>query len=177
MGASQIPAASSGGTTSDNYALISSVTPTNGSSTLSFTGISGYRKLLLKTFEPGLSSGSTITITFNSDTGANYAYQAAGMTSSTGAVAATFRAGAATGIPFASVISAGLQTNLIINDTNTTGVKTIEGFVYGGTFGGQTYPVFNGMYFASAAITTVTLTVTTNTFTAAGTVALYGVAA
>ena len=177
MGATVIPVPSSGGTTSDNYALISSVTPTNGSSTLSFTGISGYRKLMLKTYQPGLSGGATITLTFNSDTGTNYAYQAAGMVASSGAVAATYRAGAATGFAFPSVISGNLEQNLIINDTNTTGVKTLSGFIYGGTFGGQTYPEFNGMYFASAAITTVTLTVTTQTFTAAGTVALYGVAA
>lgn len=175
MGSSTVPAPSN--STSDNYALISSVTPTNGSSTLSFTGISGYRKLLLRVIEPGLSAGSTVTLTFNSDTGANYAYQAEGMTSSTGAAAQTYRAIQANGIAFTSVVSASLQQNLIINDTNTTGVKTISGFIYGGTFGGQTYPVFNGTYFASAAISTVTLTVTTNTFTAAGTVALYGVAA
>jgi hypothetical protein len=52
----------------------------------------------------------------------------------------------------------------------------LSGFLYGGNFGGTTYPDFQGTYFASAAISTVTLTVTTNTFTAAGTVALYGVA-
>jgi hypothetical protein len=176
MGSSTVPAPATGAT-SDNYALISSVTPTNGSSTLSFTGISGYRKLLLRVIEPGLSSGSTVTYTFNSDTGANYAYQAAGMTSGTGAVAATYRAIQATGIAFSSVVSANLQSNLFIDDANTTGVKTLSGFIFSGNFGGTTYPVFNGTYFASAAITTVTLTVTTNTFTAAGTVALYGVAA
>ena len=175
MGATVVPVPTSG-PTSDNYALISSVTPTNGSSTLSFTGISGYRKLMLRVVEPGLSSGSTVTLTFNSDTGANYAYQAAGMTSSSGAVAATYRAIKANGIAFTSVLTENLQQNLIINDANTTGVKTLSGFLYGGNFGGTTYPDFQGTYFASAAISTVTLTVTTNTFTAAGTVALYGVA-
>jgi hypothetical protein len=176
MGSSTVPAPATGAT-SDNYALISSVTPTGGSSTLSFTGISGYRKLLLRVIEPGLSSGSTITLTFNSDTSANYAYQAVGLVSSSGAAAAALRAIQNTGIPLTSVVSQNLQQNLYIDDANTAGAKKLSGFIYGGSMGGQTYPVFNGTYYASAAISTVTLTVTTNTFTALGTVALYGVAA
>lgn len=175
MAASTIPVPSSAIT--DNYVLISSVTPTAASSTLSFTGISGYRKLLLRTLGPGLSGSSTITLTFNGDTGTNYSYQAVPRTTSSGAAAAVLNASAGTGVAITSVPSANLIQNIIINDTNTTGVKVFSGFMGGGGNGTYVYPQINGMYFASAAITSVTLTVTTNTFTAVGTVALYGVAA
>jgi len=173
MGASQIPAASTGGS-SDNYVLISSVTPTAAATTVSFTSISGYKKLMLRTLKPGLGTTGTVTLTFNSDSGTNYAYQAVEYTASSGAALTIYRGSDATGIAFGTNTGT-LEQNLIINDANTTGVKTISGFVYAGT-GGKAYPALQGMYFASAAITTVTLTVTT-TFAASGTVALYGVAA
>ena len=175
MAASTIPVPSSA--TTDNYVLISSVTPTAAASTLTFTGISGYRKLMLRTYRPGLSATSTVTLTFNGDTGSNYAYQALSIVSTSGVNSVVLGTGANTGIPFASAASGGLEQNLIINDTNTTGVKTFSGFVIGGTAGNIVYPQFNGMYFASAAITSITYTVTTNTFLASGSVALYGVAA
>ena len=173
MGASVVPQASNGAT-SDNYALISSVTPTAAATTVSFTSISGYRKLMLRVLKPGMGTSGTITLTFNTDTGTNYAYSSIGVVPSTGAVAAQYRSGDATGIALAGLTNAQEQ-NLIINDTNTTGVKTLSGFLYDGAFSAKAYPSLQGMYFASAAITTVTLTIST-TFAASGTVALYGVA-
>lgn len=173
MSATVIPVAS----TADNYVLISSVTPTAASSTLSFTGISGYRKLLLRTLNPGLSASSTITLTFNGDTGTNYAYEAVSRASNTGTASAVLNVSAGTGLSLTSVETAQLTQNLIISDTNTTGIKNFNGFLARNGGGNSTTPEINGMYFASAAITSVTLTVTTNTFLASGTVALYGVAA
>ena len=176
MGASVVPTPSTASTAvTDNYVLISSVTPTAASSTLSFTGISGYRKLLLRTLNPGLSSTSTITLTFNGDSGTNYSYQSVARSSTTGTASSVLNASAGTGLALPSIPSGGLIQNLIINDTNTTGVKTFAGWIAKGDGGNTVYPEINGMYFASAAITSVTLTVTTNTFAATGTVALYGV--
>lgn len=172
MGASVVPTPS----ITDNYVLISSVTPTVSASTVSFTSISGYRKLLLRTLNPGLSATSTITLTFNGDTGTNYSYQSVSRSSSTGTASGVLNASAGTGLALTSIPSGGLIQNLIINDTNTTGVKTFAGWMGKGDGGNTVYPEINGMYFASAAITTVTLTVTTNTYLASGTVALYGVA-
>ena len=59
--------------TGDEWVLISSVTP-SVATTVSFTSISGYKKLAFLALAPGLAANVSMVLTFNSDTGANYAY-------------------------------------------------------------------------------------------------------
>jgi hypothetical protein len=169
MTSSTVPAPSTS-SPSDNYVLISSVTPTAAASTVSFTSILGYRKLMFRQLGTTLATTGYTYVTFNSDTGTNYSYARFNGTS-TLSNATTFTA---TNI----VVDTNLTTsnpglNLIIDGITATGPKPFTGF---GSLGSTTSASINGIYFASAAITTVTLTAT-STFSGVGTVALYGVVA
>jgi len=176
MGATTVPAASSANA-SDNWVLISSVSPTASTTSVSFTSISGYKKLLLKVIAPGSAANIVPIVRFNSDTAANYAYSSIRSygTQLGGLLATNDTSVKLTG-------GAGISSNqfygeLMIIDTNTTGVKNLSGFS-GGSDGSNTYifPSITGSYFASAAITTVAFSTTSSNFDGAGTVALYGVA-
>lgn len=166
MAATVFPAVTS--VSSDNWVQISSVTPTASASTVSFTSISGYKKLMLKV--NGISAGSLLT--FNSDTGANYWYSNLQQSNTT-------FSGAVTAADTSVGLTNGASTSVVftVNETNTSGLKNFNGFsTY---FSGVTVskPTLQGAYFGTAAITTVTLTTVSGTYTATGTVTLYGVAA
>jgi hypothetical protein len=177
MGASVIPSTGSG---SDNWVLISSVSPTSLASSVAFTSIAGYKKLLLKVVEPNTSATATFTLRFNSDSGANYSY-AANSTSTTGGTSYPYSTGDtnATSIPLGSgAYGNTVSAFILINEANTTNVKTFSGAATWtvDSIGGAGTPNLTGQYYASAAITTVTF-LTSSAFTSAGTVALYGVLA
>ena len=177
MGVSQVP--TSNGAVSDNWVLISSVTPTASATTVTFSGISGYKKLLFRSVAPTTAGTSTMSLTFNGDTGAKYAIYSASFNGGSSAVLTAKREIATTAAAeTASVASGSFNMDLEIIDTNTTGVKNYSGY-YSALVAGVTSTVFPsvlGRYYASAAITSVTLT-TTSTYAGAGTVALYGVLA
>lgn len=167
MSATVIPVPTS--SPSDNYVLISSVSPTAAASTVSFTGISGYRKLMFRWLDTTLATAGYVSITFNSDTGTNYNY-ARVIGTSTISNSVTFK-------DTKIVLEAATSTSqaggfYIIDGITSTGPKTFTGF--GNTSGSQVASI-NGFYVTSSAITTATLVATT-TFSGAGTVALYGVA-
>jgi hypothetical protein len=168
MAASTLPVPTP--STSDNYVLISSVTPVAAASTVSFTSISGYSKLMLRHVDTTLVTSGALSVTFNGDTGANYAYsQATGTSTITNS-----QTQKATNISFsASTGTAQLGATYIIDGITSTGPKPMTVF---GSNSGQTVATMQGVYVATAAITTVTLTAST-TFSGVGTVALYGVAA
>jgi hypothetical protein len=175
MGASTIPAPS-GAAASDNWVLISSVTPTNGSSSVSFTSISGYKKLMFKSDYPQLQTTGTLNLRFNSDSSTNYSYASLGSNGSTSLVA-PLTALKGTGIPLGTGDVNNNFAQITINETNTSGVKNLSGFIRSLTVSGtEIYPSLIGSYYASAAITTVSLVAGT-TFSATGTISLYGVAA
>jgi hypothetical protein len=168
--------------TSDNWTLISSVTPTAGVATVSFTSISGYKKLLLRVVAPGQSVAADTRLTLNSDSGTNYtAMSGIGWGVSTGAVARPLVSLESAGYialtaQTGSVDATTVRAAVIINEADTTGLKTINGWSYKDT--GSTavnFPNLQGVYYGSAAISTVTLTLSTGTYAATGTVALYGV--
>jgi hypothetical protein len=169
MGSSQVPALTSSGT-SDNYVLISSVSPVAAASTVSFTSISGYRKLMFKATATTLATGGTLNLTFNGDTGTNYAYAKVNGTSTMDNAQTQVATSIALGTSN-NTVNPGLL--LEIDGITSTGPKTFTGF---GNTGGVTTASINGAYIATAALTTVTWT-TTTTFSGAGTVALYGVVA
>lgn len=177
MGASVIPATGSG---SDNWTLISSVSPTASASSVAFTSISGYKKLLLRVVDPNTSATATFSLRFNSDSGANYSY-AANSTSTSGGTSYPYSTADTnnTSIPLGSgAFGSTVSAFILINETNTAGMKTLSGGAAWtiDSIGGAGTPNLTGQYYASAAITTVTFS-TSSAFTGAGTVALYGVLA
>ena len=167
MTSSIVPAPST--SAGDNYVLISSVSPTAAASTVSFTGISGYRKLMFRWLDTTLATGGYVNVTFNSDTGTNYNY--AKVTGTSTIVNAVTLKDTKINLDAASSTS---QAGgfYIIDGITSTGPKTFTGF---GTTSANQVASINGVYVASAAITIATLVATT-TFSGAGTVALYGVA-
>jgi hypothetical protein len=64
-----------GGTGSDNWELISSVTPTAATAAVNFTGLSPYRKLLVRFTGIVLNANDNVFIRLNNDSSsANYTY-------------------------------------------------------------------------------------------------------
>ena len=172
MGASVIPAVSTANP-SDNWVSIATATPSAISYT--FSSISGYKKLMLRGEGLNAASDKTWTITFNGDTGAkyDYAYEYYQAQNSVNPISQTT---AATSIPFPQQFTSSGALVLILNNTDTTGIKTITGTMGGTNGGSYTNKTANltGNYLASAAITSVTIQI--NSGTMAGTLSLYGVA-
>lgn len=154
-----------GGTGSDNWELISSVTPTASAAAVNFTGLSVYRKLMIVFYDLVLGSSGTVSLRLNNDSTSKYM---SGSSGSTGKMATEIAiSGSNTGQNgFASFINC-----------DTTSIKTISGGQYA-TYSGSTPSssayALQGIYLASAAVSQVNL-ITSTTFTAVGTVALYGV--
>ena len=154
MGASTIPAASSV-TPSDNWVQIAATNP--AATTLNFTGISGYKKLMIfwyaSTTPPAISS-----FRFNSDSGSKYAYGSTVQTP-------TLTTSATTAV--------GLDYLLLkIQSVDNTNAKEYSA-VWDVGFGAAKIAV-DGLYQASAAITSVNIAWAA---TFSNTVYLYGVAA
>jgi hypothetical protein len=172
MGSSIIPAASAGNP-SDNYQLISSVSASGSS--VSFTSISGYKKLMLRCNALSVSGGNkTWTLRLNADSGYNYdyAFHYDGSTPN-------YRGLTVTGQTTFGFAQTGeiLSAFFTMVNTDTTGVKSIEGSfkLTDTTPVSYTSSDYSGNYYASASISTVTLS--TGTGTLSGTISLYGVAA
>lgn len=161
-----------GGGTSDNWELISSVTPTAASAAVNFTGLSPYKKLLLVWNGLVLNASSTLSIRLNNDSSAAYSYF---WTDDKDAVG-----NQAYDINFnffdTSIFIAGAGTSqkgiLEFGNCDMTGLKTI---VNGGNAqsGGESIGYW-GYYFGTSVISQVNL-ITASTFTAVGIVSLYGV--
>jgi hypothetical protein len=171
MGASQVPAAVSSNP-SDNWELISSVSASGSS--VSFTSISGYKKLMLRGGNLGCTSNGQWTVGFNSDSGAKYDYSYEFRNSAAASVYSVLTSVATTAIRFPGTGSSQVNVLLTINNTDTTGIKTITGAL-GNNDGSYSYDGTNliGNYIASASISTVTLTAGSSGMS--GTVSLYGV--
>jgi len=172
MGASVIPAVSTANL-SDNWVSIATATPSAISYT--FSSISGYKKLMLRGEGLNTSGNRTWTIRLNGDTGAKYDY-AYEYYNAQSAVNPITQATGASSIPFPAQFESSGALVFIVNNTDTTGIKTITG-----TMGGLNTSVYTnntanltGNYLASAAITSVTIQI--NSSTMAGTLSLYGVA-
>jgi hypothetical protein len=154
------------------------VTPTSGASSVSFTSISGYKKLLVRVTKPQTAAASSFNLRFNSDSAANYSYSSISTYTQSGtAFPSSTVATDATSISLGSSSQgANVSSFILINETNTAGVKTF----LGGTSWSESgiglagTPNLNGQYYASAQISTVTLSIS-STFTASGKVELYGV--
>jgi uncharacterized protein Veg len=170
MGASQVPATSQG--LSDNWELISSVSASGSS--VAFTSISGYKKLMLRGGNLACSSNGSWTVRFNSDSGAKYDYSYEYTNGGASDKYNVKTSIATTSIDFPSSGSAIVNVLLTINNTDTTGIKTISGALstYDGTYNYNGTNLI-GNYIGSASISTVTLTAGSTGMN--GTVSLYGV--
>ena len=170
MGASIIPAVSAN--TSDNWVQISSVTA-SGTST-SFTSISGYKKLMLRGASLSSSSNTAWTITFNSDTGAKYDYSYAYADFSASSTYGVSTVVGNSNIAFPNNFSSNVMLMITINNTDTTGLKTLSGAWAGFSGTNQRGNNIIGSYLASASISTITVAAAAGGM--GGTLSLYGVA-
>lgn len=164
--------------TTDNWILISSVTPSAATS-VDFTSISGYKKLMVLAMNCGFATASYPLVRFNSDsTTDNYVHSAYSQQPNTGLDNLNAN-GRTSLLPFCQqTASTGWYFQTVIDSTDTTGVKiaTINaGFTHSGNSG--IYRTLNntGFYRASAAITSVNIVSSSANFSATGTIALYGV--
>lgn len=155
-----------GGTGSDNWELISSVTPTAASAAVNFTGLSPYKKLMVVADGVTLSVSDELDLRINNDSGNKYLYS---YWSSTEQL---------TQQSFTSKLSFTASTTtiaamVVIENCDNAGVKFIsKGF--GGATGGTTLFMENGIYLASAIVTQINV-ILDNTYAGAGTLSLYGV--
>lgn len=158
-----------GGVASDNWELISSVVPTAATAAVNFTGISSYRKLMIRWTGIILNSANEVDVRLNNDSGNNYNYY---LTRNDGLVVG---AAVANKIVFGPGTFTSNEGYVIFSSCDNTGFKFIEdGMGMTGGTTGTTWGYYQGYYLASAVITQVNL-ITDSTFTAVGTVALYGV--
>jgi hypothetical protein len=158
-----------GGTGSDNWELISSATPTAASAAVNFTGLTPYKKLMVRWTGIVLSASNEVDVRLNNDSGNNYNFfytrddgqTRGGMVQSK--------------IPFGPGTFTTNEGYVIFTSCDNTGLKFIEnGLGMSGGTTGTTYCYYNGFYLTTSIITQVNV-ITDTTFTAAGTVALYGV--
>jgi hypothetical protein len=152
-----------GGTGSDNWELISSVTPTGGAAAVNFTGLSPYKKLMLVWDDVVLTTAQNFLIRVNNDSGFKYFTQWT-TTSSIGLdQGSRWFIGGTGGENHTGYI--------IFSSADNAGVKLLD---YGAEIGGANFAYFQGYYLASAVVSQVNF-YSSSTFTAVGTVALYGV--
>ncbi len=155
-----------GGTGSDNWELISSVTPTAASAAVNFTGLSPYKKIIVKVDGVELNISGTISVRLNNDS-STYAYFM-GRAVSAGN---EFYYDKAAFLASQSTATGAFYGYLSLSSCDNAGAKILEagGFATGGTLGAT-----QGVYWGTAIVTQVNV-ITTTTFKALGTVALYGV--
>lgn len=162
-----------GGTTSDNYQLISSVTPTAGATAVNFTGLAVYKKLLLWNSGIVLGTAGTVTVRLNNDSN-NTNYSWALRSRNNSATPAEVDGGTSS---FRINASANTTLNtegwIAFRNCDVTGIKFVEGAVNEADSAASNWYT-QGAYRGTAVISQVSLLVNT-TFTAVGTVSLYGV--
>lgn len=152
-----------GGSSSDNWELISSVTPTVSTAAVNFTGLAVYRKLLVMGTGIVLLLNGSIRIRLNNDSaGVKYLCY--------GSSATTYSMSASSSWEVDNGSNTAKDFYLIVSNCDTASIKVID------DGGGQTDPrvAIKGIYLGSAAVSQVNV-ITGSTFTAVGTVSLYGV--
>lgn len=153
---------------SDNWELITSVTPTASSATVNLTSIPSRRKLMLVLKNVQTNVSSNVTIRVNNDSGTN-AYQIGTLDYTSGVFSGTFFATDGY-IRLTNGLASTFYAYLILSSCDNAGVKIIEN---GGTTAGGVNPQINGVYFGSAVVSELNVS-TTSTFKALGTIEVYG---
>lgn len=155
-----------GGTGSDYWELISSVTPTSGAAAVNFTGLSPYKKLMVVSNGVNLNGSATLAVRLNNDSGNNYTFRSWEST-------ATIKTSSFTSsITFTGSTTAQTACVVAINNCDNAGLKVFD---YGwGSYASINFFLDKGIYLASAIVTQVNV-ITSSTFNGTGTMALYGV--
>jgi hypothetical protein len=163
-----------GGTASDNWVLISSVTPTAASAAVNFTGLTPYAKLLLIWDDTVLAATGSVSVRLNNDSGSNYVYTNVEYSSAAADKYTNNFSIFGTEITF-SISGTNPQGMVEIHNCDTTGLKNIVNGANSGVVSGtRNLNQFYGYYKGSAIVTQINL-ITSSTFNASGTVYLYGV--
>lgn len=137
------------GSPQDNWVEIGTSSPTSGS-VVTFSGIANYRKLRVVAFKLTYSTTAFVKMTFNSDTGSNYASRPDEANNH---------------LAFGSGTGTSFDVDILFNSQAT--YKRVEGWEYEAT-----YP-YQGFWTNNDAITQIDLTLSTGTYSS-GTVKLYG---
>ena len=165
MAISQIP---SNYLQSDDFQLISSVTPSVATS-VNFTSLGLYRKLLVTITDCVLASASVVRIRLNNDaTGGNYFWNYFSWISST----TTIQTGLGSGFQ-ASISNSTTQQNrfLLIENCDKTGLKIATAGA--GRIGSEYSQTLNQLYLGTSVISQLNV-VSAQNFTAVGNISLYG---
>jgi len=173
--------ASSGGAAAAtaSYESIASVAGTGSSGTISFTSIVGtYKHLQIRYMPTTTTAAQTIYLRVNSDTGTNYAKHklvGTGTTASAGGSASAssieisgINIGQGTTYPSCGIID-------IHDYASTTKYKTIRDIGAFDANGSGEIDIVSGLWMNTAAITSITIFVTTGNFATSSVFALYGI--
>jgi hypothetical protein len=141
----------------DNWQLISSVTPTNGATSVTFSSIAGYKTIMVALTGIVSSASEALFLQFNGDNTAGDYFHTS------------------TGVQLGRTVTTGAGGRMaIIYDVDKSAPHKVETQA-SGTADATT--AFNFWTVASPVTSIACVFVTSATFTAAGTIALYGIAA
>lgn len=164
-----------------DFQSITTATGTGSSGVITFSSIPAtFQHLQIRGFTKSSGGGSNWKVQFNSDTGSNYAnhyLQTNGSVVSPGGeinqTGMNFYAATATSTA-ASVYAAVVMD--ILDYTSTNKAKTVRTFNGVDTNGGGNNDFDSGLWFATpAAITSITITLNSGSFTTDSKIALYGI--
>lgn len=149
---------------SDNWELITSVTPTASSATVNLTSIPSRRKLMLVLKNVQTNASSNVSIRVNNDSGTDSYFLGKAITggNSFDSSFGEFRLN--------STLVTGFSSYLTLSSCDNAGLKIVDA---GGSIS-DVIGFMQGLYFGSAVVTELNV-LTTSTFKALGTVAVYGV--
>jgi hypothetical protein len=173
MGSSQVPAASIPAS-NDKWVQIATSSPITGTQ-VSFTSISGYKKLYVLIEQLTNATGGNYTVTINNDTGAKYYNRYLQTSSNTPNFSATGSTSAARNNILAGLVGAAGATSshIIIDNADSATIKEITGSFYQVSANTDLVYLSGTVYKGTATISSIQVNGAGN-FTA-GTVTLYGV--
>ena len=159
-------------TGSDNWELISSVTPAASVTAVNFTGLAVYRKLAIRWSVVSMTGSGSFRFRLNNDSGNNYD------TSYLANIASGFQNIVTMGVSDFRPINSNSEESsgfLEIINCDNTGVKfLVDGYMVNSVTNTHVSNHHYGIYRASAVVSQVNMIFSTIT-SGAGTVALYGV--
>lgn len=172
--------------TTKNFSLINSPSGTamSGSSTVTYSGLSGYDSYLIRIAQATGPSNETYLLRFNSDSGSNYTVTGAQIETTSSYDPARFSGVNGTSTSFtlgkaASSTSSEFSASVLVFGANTAGLKVINSVGNGTNFStnyNQTMRIQNGFWNNSATISSISVvSLSAGNFTA-GTLFIYGAA-
>jgi hypothetical protein len=162
-----------------SFESIASATGTGSSGTINFNSIPGtYKHLQLRFLGNTTSSGDTVAIRLNVDTGSNYVHHSlagngttVSATGNTGISAATIfvkRYGTVATYPTAGILD-------ILDYTSTSKYKTLRSMSGADANGSGNFDLTSGLWLSTSAITDIRIVAGSSNFTSDSSFALYGI--